>query len=176
MTDPSLLNTPLTFELPCHFTNSTASLRLEAIAPTTEQSTLLFDIELDNLTNTPDLSKLSLSYKINPLSLEDKVKTRTTPYCYSQGNIFDQETHTEDVEVSFRLSENDISITAGEDYLATYKYENSVVTCQLKADYCLYSVKIKDFIYTAPTTGSTVIIAGGYISFSGGVVTFDASQ
>lgn len=84
MTDASLLDTPLVFEIPCYFTNSTASLKLEAILDATtitktiikagEESTssatlesqtiTLFDLELQNLTAASEEDEESSLYQL----------------------------------------------------------------------------------------------------------------
>ena len=94
MTDTSLLDTPLVFEIPCCFTNSQATLALNAFLEektqdgytlplTTEK---LFDLKLQNLTY---IDEFKATYDLSPSVVSGLTKNPTAYYC-EQG-IFDSE-------------------------------------------------------------------------------------
>lgn len=104
MQDTSLLDTPLVFEIPCCFTESTASLQLEAILPATDDSEpplftkLLFDLQLQNLSVSADtINGLNATYHVSNNITEGL--SPTPLYCCEQG-IFDIDSSMTTIQIT----------------------------------------------------------------------------
>ena len=176
MTDASLLDTPLIFELPCRFNNKEASLKLEAIAPTTNQTTTLFDIQLQNITTTPLLSSGFLPYYITPTTgLENVLKTKAEDdsknirYHFTSKGIYDStDIHGIDAYIGVdTYGAIEVSFAGGEGYY-DYKQDEENIVITLKDSVMTPNIAINGALYKQ--SGS--ILDVGEVDLDRGIVTF----